>query len=295
MFNSGLLKGTTIRMGDGTLKNVEDIQIGDTVQSYSTGEGFDNAHLRFNKVTHAEVVSIKSKKVPRVVKTTFDDFSSLVTTFEYPYNMQHTSASACAEPLTHGICYHASWESYRPDLTFNYYGAGPSGSEHFTPMEHLGVGDQVWEDAGKHPKSHKNDGEDWWNQWDEPEVHVFKFEELEGDFDVYVFEDLKNGSVVWANGKLVAAGDSFTYGNPDKNTLTGTEYEKRKHFEKLGTSFDKELTEKLVAAHSITGGWEADAGDILEHLENISGSNWQLEYNESVKRLKSVDTLKKLT
>ena len=37
--------------------------------------------------------------------------------------------------------------------------------------------------------------------------------------------------------------------------------------------------------------------DEIEDVINnkISGSNWQLEYNESVKRLKSVDTLKKLT
>ena len=31
MFNSGLLKGTTIRMADGTKKNVEDIKVGDIV------------------------------------------------------------------------------------------------------------------------------------------------------------------------------------------------------------------------------------------------------------------------
>ena len=45
MFNSGLLKGTTIRMADGTKKNVEDIEVGDIVETYNI---LDNAHLRFS-------------------------------------------------------------------------------------------------------------------------------------------------------------------------------------------------------------------------------------------------------
>ena len=62
MFNSGLLKGTTIRMADGTKKNVEDIKVGDIVDSYNLSvPGADMAHLRFNKPIGREVLSITNR------------------------------------------------------------------------------------------------------------------------------------------------------------------------------------------------------------------------------------------
>ena len=45
---------------------------------------------------------------------------------EYPYNMQHATGSMCENDQTFGICEHAGWESYRPDITTEYY--NPTGS-----------------------------------------------------------------------------------------------------------------------------------------------------------------------
>ena len=109
MFNSGVLKGTKIRMSTGRLKMVENIRKGDKVQSYSQEEGWDNAHMRFNKVIDAEVVKISSREETHLVTTTFDNDTTLTLTLEYPYNMQHTSGSLCENPDTHGICEHAGW------------------------------------------------------------------------------------------------------------------------------------------------------------------------------------------
>ena len=109
MFNSGLLKGTTIRMADGTKKNVEDIKVGDIVDSYnlSSIEGTDNAHLRFNKPIGSEVLSITNRIENNLVTTTLNNGNSLTTTLEYPYNMQHTTGSMCENDQTFGICEHA--------------------------------------------------------------------------------------------------------------------------------------------------------------------------------------------
>ena len=76
MFNSGLLKGTKIRMSTGRLKKVENIRKGDKVQSYSQVKGWDNAHMRFNEVIDAEVVKISSREETHLVTTTFDNDTS---------------------------------------------------------------------------------------------------------------------------------------------------------------------------------------------------------------------------
>ena len=108
-------------MSTGRLKMVENIRKGDKVQSYSREDGWDNAHIRFNKVIDAEVLKITKREETHLVTTTFDNDTSLTLTLEYPYNMQHTSGSLCENPDTHGICEHAGWESYRPDITAEYY------------------------------------------------------------------------------------------------------------------------------------------------------------------------------
>ncbi len=268
-FASGVLKGTEIRMSDGLLKKVEDIVVGDKVQSYSEEEDWDNAHMRFNEVIDAEVVKISSREETHLVTTTFDNDTSLTHTLEYPYNMQHTSGSLCENPDTHGICEHAGWESYRPDLTYEYYSAGPSGSEFYDSMPPMGVGDQIWADAGKHPPTHIND-DTWLADWVEPEVHITDTTEITGSFEVYCIEELNpECNTIWANGVLIAAGDSFSYSNPGMyiNDLTGSHEEKREYQMDLKSRTVAAASHERLTLFQQVDDWDAEDGDIVEYYE----------------------------
>jgi hypothetical protein len=274
MFNSGLLKGTTIRMANGRLKKIENIRKGDLIQSYMT-EGtiskpvnFDNAHIRFNEVFSAEVVKISSRTETHLVTTTFDNDTTLTHTLEYPINMQHTSGSLCENPDTHGICDHAGWESYRPDLTFNYYGegAGPSGSEWLDRMPPMGAGDQIWADAGKNPPTHIND-HTWLADWVEPEVHITDTTEITGSFKVYVLEEVISGSTIWANGILVSAGRAYQYREENVNSLTGSHEEKREYQMDLKSRIVGKSTHEKLKLFQQVDNWHASKGDIMEYYE----------------------------
>ena len=275
MFNSGILKGTKIRMSTGRLKKVENIREGDKVQSYGADEGWDNAHIRFNEVIDAEVVKISSREETHLVTTTFDNDTSLTLTLEYPYNMQHTSGSLCENPDTHGICEHAGWESYRPDLTYEYYNNGPSGSEWYDGMPSMGIGDQIWADAGKHPPTHINDDirfPDWLADWIEPEVHITDTTEITGSFEVYCIEELdppSNSNTIWANGVLIGAGQSFSYTNPGRfvSALTGSHEEKREYQMNLKSrTVGANSYERLTLFQQVDS-WDAEKGDIMEYYE----------------------------
>jgi len=275
-FSSGVLKGTEIRMSDGLLKKVEDIVEGDKVQSYSSITDMDNAHMRFNKVIDAEVVKISSREETHLVTTTFDNDKSLTHTLEYPYNMQHTSGSLCENPDTHGICEHAGWESYRPDLTFNYYSAGPSGSEFNYSMPPMGAGDQIWADAdGKHPPRDidlhiPTNNALWISDWIEPEVHITHTTEITGTFEVYCIEELNPAcNTIWANGVLIAAGEGFSYSNPGTNIndLTGSHEEKREYQMSLKSKTVGANSHRKLTLFQQVDRWPADKGDIEEYYE----------------------------
>lgn len=270
MFNSGILKGTEIRMSDGLLKKVEDIVEGDKVQSYGGDKGWDNAHMRFNEVIDAEVVKISSREETHLVTATFDNDTSLTHTLEYPYNMQHTSGSLCENPDTHGICEHAGWESYRPDLSYEYYSQGPSGSEFYDSMPPMGAGDQIWADAdGKHPPSHINDGI-WIADWIEPEVHITDTTEITGLFEVYCIEELNpECNTIWANGVLIGAGQSFSYTNPGQfvSYLTGSHEEKREYQMDLKSRTVGAASHERLTLFQQVDKWPAEKGDIVEYYE----------------------------
>ena len=277
MFNSGILKGTKIRMSTGRLKMVENIRKGDKVQSYSREDGWDNAHIRFNKVIDAEVLKITKREETHLVTTTFDNDTSLTHTLEYPYNMQHTSGSLCENPDTHGICEHAGWESYRPDLSYNYYGggAGPSGSEFHDSMPPLGEGDQIWADAGKHPPQdidlHDGELNDLWlPDWVEPVVHITDTTEITGSFEVYCIEGLGPPSLtIWANGVLIAAGDAYEYMPPSSfiSALTGSHEEKREYQMDLKSRIVGAASHERLTLFQQVDDWHASRGDIVEYYE----------------------------
>ena len=281
-FNSGLLKGTTIRMADGTKKNVEDIEVGDIVETYELNiDGSDDAHLRFNKVIASEVFLIASRIENNLVTTTFDNGNSLTTTLEYPYKMQHTVGSMCGDEQTFGICEHAGWESYRPDITVEYYthiSGGedsrlniPETSKYNSNIPPLTVGDEIWADVGKHPPTHISDEnivDPWWDHWDEPEFRITGFNEIAGAFEVYVLEDMASGSTVWANDVLVAAGNHFKYNRlgslPSKN-INNTEI--RKDLVNTKYKVEKDLKDRQLELYSQVNNWPGDKGDIIEYYE----------------------------
>jgi hypothetical protein len=267
-FNSGVLKGTKIRMSTGRLKKVENIREGDKVQSYSQEDGWDNAHMRFNAVIDAEVVKISSREETHLVTTTFDNDTTLTLTLEYPYNMQHTSGSLCENPDTHGFCEHAGWESYRPDLTYEYYNIGPSGSEYNNSMPPLGFGDQIWADAGKHPPTHIND-DTWVHLWVEPEVHITDIIEITGSFEVYCIEELNpKCTTIWANGVLIAAGEAFV-NMPGEfvSALTGSHEEKREYQMNLKSRTVGANSHERLKLFQQVDIWPAEKGDIVRYYE----------------------------
>jgi hypothetical protein len=270
MFNSGVLKGTKIRMSTGRLKMVENIREGDKVQSYGGDKGLDNAHMRFNPVVDAEVVKISKREETHLVTTSFDNDKSLTHTLEYPYNMQHTSGSLCENPDTHGFCEHAGWESYRPDLTYEYYKMGPSGSEFSDRMPPLGAGDQIWADAaGKHPPTHINDGT-WLEDWIEPEVHITDITEITGLFEVYCIEELNpKCATIWANGVLIGVGEGFSYSNPGTfiNALTGSHEEKREYQMDLKSRTVGANSHERLTLFQQVDTWPAEKGDIVRYYE----------------------------
>ena len=275
MFNSGLLKGTTIRMADGTKKNVEDIKVGDIVDSYDlTADGSDMAHMRFNKPTGSEVLSITNRIENNLVITTLNNGNSLTTTLEYPFNMQHSTGSMCENEQTFGICEHAGWESYRPDISVEYYLSDVifdrSCSEYCEMMPPLTVGDEIWADAGKHPPTHiSNDTIDpWWREWDEPEFRITGFNEITGPFEVYILEELENGSTVWANDVLVAAGNYYKYnkvGSLQSKNINNTEI--REDLVNTKHKIEKDLMDRLLELYSQVDAWPSDKGDIIEYYE----------------------------
>ena len=280
MFNSGILKGTTIRMADGTKKNVEDIKVGDIVDSYNLSvPGADMAHLRFNKPIGSEVLSITNRIENNLVTTTLNNGNSLTTTLEYPYNMQHATGSMCENDQTFGICEHAGWESYRPDITTEYYNPTgsvdprlniPDSSEYNPNMPPLTVGDEVWTDAGKHPPTHiSNETIDpWWDEWEEPEFHITEFNEITGSFEVYVLEEIESGSTVWANDVLVAAGQAYEYdrvGSLPSTKINNTEI--RKDFVNTKHIVDKDLMDRHIELYNQVDEWPAGKGDIIEYYE----------------------------
>ncbi len=281
MFNSGLLKGTTIRMADGTKKNVEDIKVGDIVDSYDlTVDGSDMAHMRFNKPVGAEVISITSRIENNVVTTTFDNDNSLTTTLEYPFNMQHSTGSMCGSAVQFGICEHAGWESYRPDITMEYYSLPyfedprlniPDSSEYNSSIPPLTLGDEIWTDAGKHPTTHISDPNEldpWWDHWEEPEFHITGFNEITGSFEVYVLEEIESGSTVWANDVLVAAGNIFIYnrvGSIPSKKINDTEI--RKEWVNTKHKVDKDLMDRQLELYNQVDAWPSGKGDIIEYYE----------------------------
>jgi hypothetical protein len=225
--------------------------------------------MRFNEVIDAEVVKISSREETHLVTTTFDNDTSLTHTLEYPYNMQHTSGSLCENPDTHGFCEHAGWESYRPDLTYNYYNVGPSGSEFYNSMPPLGFGDQIWADAdGKHPPTHIND-DTWVHLWIEPEVHITDTTEITGSFEVYCIEELNpKCATIWANGVLIAAGEAFD-NMPGEfvSALTGSHEEKREYQMNLKSRTVGANSHERLKLFQQVDTWPAEKGDIVRYYE----------------------------
>ncbi len=266
MNTPALLKGTTIRMWDGSLKNIEDITNGEFVQSFDLNiDDADNAHLRFNKVQKAEILSISKRTEEHLVTLTLDNDTALTTTLDYPMNMQHSSGSACASEELHGICHHSGWEVYRPDLYYELTGNGSSGNEYSTDMPPLGEGDEVWWDSGVNPPTHINDGT-WLDDWVEEEYRITSLKEEKGSFEVYAIEGLKDGSTVWANNILVGTETDATA--VVRSSITGSGDEIRAHWEKVKDEVETADMDLRIKAFKMQNGhWPADKGDILEWHE----------------------------
>lgn len=95
-FRHCFAEGTRVTMGDGTSKNIEDIDVGDTVLTYN----FINKKLEINLVLEKNsTVHIK------LIQVIFSNKEEVISTEDHPYYVKGK-----------GLC------SFNPDLTYQNYG-----------------------------------------------------------------------------------------------------------------------------------------------------------------------------
>ena len=81
MFNSGLLKGTEIRMGDGSTKPIEELVVGDKVMTNRQG----GKGIYTGNINTINIVGKKLVQRSDTVKVTLSNGSEIVVTKGYPF------------------------------------------------------------------------------------------------------------------------------------------------------------------------------------------------------------------
>ena len=81
MFNSGLLKGTTIRMADGSTKPIEELVVGDKVMTNRQG----GKGIYTGNITNITKLGKKLVQRSDTVKVTLSNGSEIVVTKGYPF------------------------------------------------------------------------------------------------------------------------------------------------------------------------------------------------------------------
>ena len=179
---SWLDTGTLITLEDGSQKAIEDIAVGDKVQTYDgSDEDFDSAHIEINEQTSGAVTEVKENSIESVdvSKISLSNETYLVLSSDSPiYGMKEA----------------INWVTPSTDAAEEIYGPGEQKDDEPTSrFSAIAADDSVFVDDGE--------GLSY-------DVTVTEIESQEGkdDFTMYCISELDKGGTLFANGVLLGLG-----------------------------------------------------------------------------------------
>jgi len=179
---SWLNTGTLITLNDGSQKAIEEIAVGDEIQTYdASGEDFDCAHIEINEQSSGAVMEVEENSIESVdvSKISFSNDTNLILSSDSPI---------------HGMKEGTNWVVASKDAADELYGPGiPDEGEPESRFSELSANDPVFVDDG--------DGLSY-------DVLVTEIESQEGkdDFTMYCISGMAKGHTVFANGVLLGLG-----------------------------------------------------------------------------------------
>ena len=179
---SWLNKGTLITLEDGSQKAIEEIAVGDKVQTYdASAEDFDGAHIEHNEQTAGAVTEVEENSIEGVdvSKISLSNDTNLVLSSDSPiYGMKE------------GI----NWVTPSKDAAEELYGPGEhEDDEPESRFTELAADDSVFVDDGE--------GLSY-----DVSVTEIESQDDEEDFTMYCISDLDKGGSFFANGVLLGIG-----------------------------------------------------------------------------------------
>ena len=179
---SWLNTGTLITLEDGSLKAIEEILVGDKIQTYDgSAEDFDSAHIEVNEQTSGAVTEVQENTIESVdvSKISLSNDTNLVLSSDSPiYGMKEGT----------------NWVVASKEAAEEVYGAGEHAEgEPESRFSVIAADDPVFVDDGE--------GLSY-------DVTVEEVESQEGkdDFTMYCIGGLDKGSTFFANGVLLGLG-----------------------------------------------------------------------------------------
>lgn len=184
---SWLNTGTLITLHDGSQKAIEEITVGDKVQTYDgSREDFDSAHIEVNEQTAGAVIEVQENNIESV------DVSKISLSNE-------TYLVLSSDSPIHGMKEGTNWVVASKDAAEEVYGAGERTKDEIeadapeSRFSAIAADDPVFVDDG--------DGLSY-------DVTVTEIESQEGqdDFTMYCISEVDKGQTVFANGVLLGLG-----------------------------------------------------------------------------------------
>ena len=179
---SWLNKGTLITLEDGSQKAIEEIAVGDKVQTYdASAEDFDGAHIEHNEQTAGAVTEVEENSIEGVdvSKISLSNDTNLILSSDSPiYGMKES----------------INWVTPSKDAAEDMYGAGEHAEgEPESRFTELAADDSVFVDDGE--------GLSY-----DVSVTEIESQDDEDDFTMYCISDLDKGGSFFANGVLLGIG-----------------------------------------------------------------------------------------
>ena len=179
---SWLNKGTLITLEDGSQKAIEEIAVGDKVQTYgASAEDFDGAHIEHNEQTSGAVTEVEENSIEGVdvSKISLSNDTNLILSSDSPiYGMKES----------------INWVTPSKEAAEELYGPGEhEDDEPESRFTELAADDSVFVDDGE--------GLSY-----DVSVTEIESQDDEDDFTMYCISDLDKGGSFFANGVLLGIG-----------------------------------------------------------------------------------------
>ncbi len=184
---SWLNTGTLITLHDGSQKAIEEIAVGDKIQTYdASGEDFDGAHIEVNEQTSGIVTEVQENSIESVdvSKISFSNDTNLILSSDSPI---------------HGMKTETNWVTPSKDAAEEVYGAGERTEDDIE----AGAPDSRFTELAANDPVFVDDGEGL--SYDVTVTEV-ESQEDEDDFTMYCISGLDKGDTFFANGVLLGLG-----------------------------------------------------------------------------------------